>query len=52
MPPTLADATAGNIEAGAITVPICAALVDELVALEEDELAAAMRSGAARARTS
>ena len=29
--PTLADATAGNIEPGSITVPICAALVDELV---------------------
>ena len=41
--PTLADATAGNIEPGAITVPICAALVDEFVALEEDELASAMR---------
>jgi threonine dehydratase len=40
---TLADATAGNIEPGALTVPICAALVDELVTLEEDELAAAMR---------
>ena len=42
--PTLADATAGNIEPGSITVPICAALVDELVLLEEDELAAAMGS--------
>jgi threonine dehydratase len=41
--PTLADATAGNIEPGALTVPICAALVDEFVTLEEDELAAAMR---------
>jgi len=40
--PTLADATAGNIEPDAITIPICAALVDELVLLEEDELAAAM----------
>jgi threonine dehydratase len=41
--PTLADATAGNLEPGALTVPVCAALVDELVTLEEDELAAAMR---------
>ena len=40
--PTLADATAGNIEPDAITIPICAALVDEFVLLEEDELAAAM----------
>ena len=41
---TLADATAGNIEPGSITVPICAALVDDIVVLEEDELAAAMRA--------
>ncbi len=46
MRPTLADATAGNIEPGAITVSLCAALVDDLVTLEEDELAAAMRLAA------
>jgi threonine dehydratase len=46
MLPTLADATAGNIEPGAITLPICAALLDELVTLEEAELAAAMRVAA------
>ena len=43
MLPTLADATAGNIEEGAVTVAICAALVDELVLLSEEEIAAAMR---------
>jgi len=40
--PTLADATAGNIEPGAITVPICAALVDRFELLGEQEIAAAM----------
>jgi threonine dehydratase len=43
--PTLSDATAGGIEEGAITVAICAALVDEFVEVGEDEIAAAMRSG-------
>jgi threonine dehydratase len=42
--PTLADATAGNIEATTITLPICAALVDEWQLIEETEIAAAMRS--------
>ena len=41
--PTLADATAGNIEPDSITVPLCTALLDEIVILEEDELHAAMR---------
>ena len=43
MAPTLSDATAGNIEEGSITVPICSLLVDEWVLLAEDEIAAAMR---------
>jgi threonine dehydratase len=42
--PTLADATAGNIEPGSITVPLCGALVDEWMLLGEDEIAAAMRT--------
>jgi threonine dehydratase len=42
--PTLSDATAGGIEDGAITVAICAALVDEFVQVEEAEIAAAMRT--------
>jgi threonine dehydratase len=42
--PTLADATAGNIEEGSITVAICAALVDQFALLSEAEIAAAMRT--------
>jgi threonine dehydratase len=42
--PTLADATAGNIEDASITVAICAALVDEFVLIGEAEIAAAMRA--------
>ena len=41
--PTLADATAGNIEATTLTLPICSALVDEWELIEESEIAAAMR---------
>jgi threonine dehydratase len=42
--PTLADATAGNIEEGSITVAICAALVDRFELISEAEIAAAMRT--------
>ena len=42
--PTLADATAGNIEEGSITVAICAALVDRFELISEAEIAAAMRA--------
>ena len=41
--PTLSDGTAGGIEAGAITFPLCRAVVDEWVEVTEDEIAAAMR---------
>ena len=41
--PTLSDATAGGIEEGAITVAICAALVDEFALIGEEEIATAMR---------
>jgi threonine dehydratase len=41
--PTLSDATAGNIEPGAITFPLCRDLIDELVLVSEDDIAAAMR---------
>ncbi len=41
---TLSDATAGNIEEGAITVAICAALVDDWAVIAEREIAAAMRA--------
>ena len=41
--PTLSDATAGNIEPGAITYPYCRELIDELVLVSEEAIAAAMR---------
>ncbi len=41
--PTLADGVAGGVEPEAITLGLAAALVDEWVLLEEDEIAAAMR---------
>jgi threonine dehydratase len=41
--PTLSDGTAGGIEAGAVTFPICQALVDEYVLVSEEEIAEAMR---------
>jgi len=40
--PTLSDGTAGGIEAGAITFPICQHLVDEWVLVDEEAIAAAM----------
>jgi threonine dehydratase len=41
--PTLSDATAGNIEPGAITFPYCRDLIDELVLVSEADIANAMR---------
>ena len=41
--PTLSDGTAGNIEPGSITFPLCRDLIDELVLVSEDEIAGAMR---------
>jgi threonine dehydratase len=41
--PTLSDGTAGGIEQGAVTFPICQALVDEYVLVSEEEIAEAMR---------
>ena len=40
---TLSDATAGNIEPGAITFPYCRDLIDELVLVSEAEIALGMR---------
>ncbi|HET7571980.1 MAG TPA: pyridoxal-phosphate dependent enzyme [Gaiellaceae bacterium] len=40
---TLADGLAGNIEPGSVTVPLCSRLLDDLVAVSEEELAEAMR---------
>jgi threonine dehydratase len=40
--PTLADGTAGGIEAGSITFDLCRKVVDEFVLLSEEEISAAM----------
>jgi threonine dehydratase len=42
--PTLSDGTAGGIEPGAVTFEMCRLLVDEWLLINEDEIAAAMRS--------
>lgn len=41
--PTLSDGTAGAIEAGSVTYPICRDVVDERVTVTESEIADAMR---------
>jgi threonine dehydratase len=41
--PTLSDGTAGSVEEGAITLPLCRALVDEWVLVGEAEIRAALR---------
>jgi threonine dehydratase len=41
--PTLSDGTAGNVEPGAITFPLCRALIDEHVLVSEAEISHAMR---------
>jgi threonine dehydratase len=41
--PTLADGVAGNIERGSITLRLARRLVDEVVLVDEDAIAAAMR---------
>jgi len=47
--PTVADGLAGNLEPGSITARIAADTVEEIVAVTEDELRAAMRTLALRA---
>jgi threonine dehydratase len=42
--PTLSDATAGAVEAGSVTFPICGAVIDETLTVTEAEIAAAMRT--------
>ena len=42
--PTLSHSTAGGIEAGAVTFPICRQLVDRWVRVTEDDIAAAVRA--------
>ena len=41
--PTLADAVAGGVEEGAVTLDLCAGLVDDWILLDEEEIAAGMR---------
>jgi len=41
--PTLSDGTAGGIEAGSITFPLCQALVDEWITVSEAEIADGVR---------
>jgi threonine dehydratase len=42
--PTLSDATAGAVEAGSVTFPICRDVIDETLTVTESEIASAMRS--------
>ena len=42
--PTLSDATAGAVEAGSVTFPICSAVIDESITVTEAEIASAMRT--------
>jgi threonine dehydratase len=41
--PTLSDGTAGGIEPGSVTFPLCASLVDEWITVSEEEIADAVR---------
>jgi threonine dehydratase len=41
--PTLSDGTAGGVEEGSITLPLCAELVDDWVLIEEPEIRSALR---------
>ena len=45
--PTLSDGSAGGIEPGAITFPLCQQVIDRHVLVSESEIAAAMRDMAA-----
>lgn len=47
---TLSDGTAGGVEPGAITLPLCQALVTDTVLVSEDEIRAAMRDIASSER--
>ena len=42
--PTLSDATAGAVEPGAVTLPICKEVIDESLTVNEAEIGAAMRA--------
>jgi threonine dehydratase len=45
--PTLSDGTAGGIEPGSVTFPICQSVIDTTLTVSESEIAAAMRDVAA-----
>ena len=42
--PTLSDGTAGGLEAGSITFPLCRDHVDRYISVSEEEIAAALRT--------
>jgi threonine dehydratase len=42
--PTLSDATAGAVEVGAVTFPICGTVIDTTITVTEAEIASAMRT--------
>ena len=48
--PTLSDGSAGGIEPGAITFPLCQQLIDRQLLVSETEIAAAMRDMASAER--
>jgi threonine dehydratase len=41
--PTISDGTAGGVEPGSITFPLCRELVDEWVLVDEEDIHAALR---------
>jgi threonine dehydratase len=41
--PTISDGTAGGVEAGSITLPLCTELIDDWVLIEEPEIYSALR---------
>lgn len=41
--PTLSDGTAGGVEEGSVTLPLCTELVDEWLAISEGEISSALR---------
>ena len=45
--PTLSDGTAGGIEPGSVTFPVCQSVIDTTLTVSESEIAAAMRDLAA-----
>ncbi|MDB6161700.1 MAG: hypothetical protein JWO04_5406 [Gammaproteobacteria bacterium] len=45
--PTLSDSTAGAVEPGSVTFPICQSVIDQTMTVKESETAAAMRNLAA-----